>query len=96
LANGGGSAGTRAHVIVRGRVQNVFFRAACREQATRLGVSGFVSNLRDGRVEGVFEGEAAAVRAVVEWCRHGPPGAAVASIEVTYEEPVGEVGFRVR
>ncbi|MGD0741871.1 MAG: acylphosphatase [Acidimicrobiales bacterium] len=86
----------RAHVIVRGRVQNVFFRASCRREATRLGLSGFVSNLRDGRVEGVFEGEADAVRDAVEWCRHGPPDAVVESIEVTFEEPVGETGFRVR
>ncbi len=86
----------RAHVIVRGMVQNVFFRASCRDEATRLGVSGFVSNLRDGRVEGVFEGEARAVRAIVDWCRKGPPDAIVESIEVTFEEPAGEIGFRVR
>ena len=92
----GGPHALRAHVIVRGRVQNVFFRASCREKAARLGVSGFVSNLRDGRVEGVFEGTSAAVHAMVEWCRHGPPGAAVESVEVTYEEPVGETGFHVR
>jgi acylphosphatase len=36
------------------------------------------------------------VHAIVEWCRHGPPGAAVESVEVTYEEPVGETGFHVR
>ncbi|MFZ0059618.1 MAG: acylphosphatase [Acidimicrobiales bacterium] len=88
--------GVRAHVVVHGRVQNVFFRASCREEATRLGVRGFVSNLRDGRVEAVFEGGAHAVHAMVDWCGHGPPGAAVESVETTFEEPVGEVGFRVR
>jgi acylphosphatase len=86
----------RAHVVVRGRVQNVFFRASCRKEAARLGVTGFVSNLRDGRVEAVFEGEVNAVRAAVDWCRRGPPGATVDSIEVNFEEPVGETGFRVR
>ncbi|MGP8065117.1 MAG: acylphosphatase [Acidimicrobiales bacterium] len=86
----------RAQVVVRGWVQNVFFRASCRDEAARLGVSGFVSNLRDGRVEGVFEGTPAAVHAIVEWCRHGPPDATVESVDVTYEEPVGETGFRVR
>ena len=57
-------------------------------------MTGFVSNLRDGRVEAVFEGEPNAVRAAVDWCRRGPPGATVDSIEVDFEEPVGEAGFR--
>jgi acylphosphatase len=86
----------RAHVIVHGGVQNVFFRASCRDEATRLGVSGFVSNLSDGRVEGVFEGNEEAVHALVKWCGHGPPGARVESVEVNFEKPVGETGFRVR
>jgi acylphosphatase len=93
---GDGNPNLRAHVVVRGRVQNVFFRASCRREAERLGVTGFVSNLRDGRVEAVFEGEPNAVRAAVDWCRRGPPGATVDSIEVDFEEPVGEAGFRVR
>lgn len=93
---GAADSGVRAHVIIRGWVQNVFFRASCRGEATRLGVNGFISNLRDGRVEAVFEGDTNAVRAIVEWCRHGPPDAIVESIDVTYEEPVGETGFRVR
>ena len=94
--SGDGNPNIRAHVVVRGRVQNVFFRASCRKEAGRLGVTGFVSNLRDGRVEAVFEGEANAVRAAVDWCRRGPPGATVDSIEANFEQPVGETGFHVR
>lgn len=86
----------RSHVWVSGRVQGVWFRESCREQATALGVSGWVRNLSDGRVEGVFEGPPSAVDRVVDWCRTGPPRADVTGVEVVEEPPVGESGFHVR
>lgn len=55
-----------------GRVQGVGFRAFVEDEAARHGVEGWVRNRRDGTVEAVFEGEAAAVAAAVEACRHGP------------------------
>lgn len=83
-------------MYVSGRVQGVFFRDAAREKARGLGLSGWVSNLPDGRVEAVFEGGAEAVREAVAWCGEGPPEAAVESVDADYAEPGGETGFEVR
>ncbi len=85
----------RVHVFVTGRVQGVFFRAACAEQARALGISGWVRNASDGRVEAVFEGPGPGVEAMVRWCRHGPPHAHVDSVDVSEEAPAGETGFRI-
>ncbi|QGG40893.1 acylphosphatase [Aeromicrobium yanjiei] len=86
----------RRHVIVRGTVQGVFFRASCEQEATRLGATGWVANRPDGSVEAVFEGPAEVVDQLVEWCRTGPPRAAVSDVQVTEQQPVGELGFEVR
>ncbi len=87
---------TRAHVFVSGRVQGVFYRATTRDTAESNAVDGWVRNLDDGRVEAVFEGSEAAVEEMVEWCHTGSPAATVEDVEVEYEEPQGEDGFRVR
>jgi acylphosphatase len=76
---------TRAHVLVTGIVQGVFFRQKTKQEADGFGVTGWVRNLRDGRVEAVFEGEENAVKALVEYCRHGPRYAKVASVEVEWQ-----------
>jgi acylphosphatase len=87
----------RAHVLVSGRVQGVFFRATAAREARARGVVGWVRNLDDGRVEAVFEGEEEGVRAMVDWCRHGPRGAVVEELEVVWEEPRGDLStFSVR
>lgn len=86
---------TRARVVVTGRVQGVFFRVTCAERARGLGLGGRVGNLPDGSVEAVFEGSETAVGAMVDWCRTGPPLSRVEHVEVAFEEPVGDVGFRV-
>jgi acylphosphatase len=86
----------RRRVLVAGRVQGVFFRDTCRSEARRAGVSGWVRNRRDGRVEAVFEGDEEAVEHLVDWCGHGPPGAGVEQVEVSDEEPTGESGFSIR
>lgn len=88
--------GVRAHVWVSGRVQGVFFRQETARVARAHEVAGWVRNLPDGRVEAVFEGSPAAVEAVVEWVRHGPPLAIVGEVEVTGERPEGYDGFRIR
>lgn len=86
----------RAHVIVSGRVQGVFYRYATSQRATELRVSGWVRNLADGRVEAVFEGARDAVGSLIAWCREGPPYAKVADVDVVWETPSGERGFVVR
>jgi acylphosphatase len=86
----------RRRVVAQGRVQGVFFRDSCRREASAYGVSGWVANREDGAVEAVFEGEPAAVRALVDWTRQGPLRARVIKLEVIEEEPRGELGFSVR
>jgi acylphosphatase len=86
----------RVHVWIAGRVQGVAFRAYTIDEAKLRGVAGWVRNLPDGRVEAVFEGDKAAVEAMIAWCRKGPPAARVSSVEVEWEEPEGESGFGVR
>ncbi len=85
----------RAHVYVSGIVQGVFFRSNTRNIARSLGLCGWVKNLFDGRVEAIFEGPQDMVKKAIDWCRHGPPGAVVEDIEVKWEEPEGEIDFRI-
>ncbi len=83
----------RRRVIVRGHVQGVFFRDSVRRLAAQRDVAGWVRNRPDGSVEAVFEGDADGVAALVEFCRTGPRGAHVESLDVADEEPRGEHGF---
>ena len=86
----------RAHVFISGFVHGVFFRYETRRIARRYGVTGWARNLRDGRVEVVFEGEKRDVDAMIAFCCKGPPSATVTGVEVFWEEPTGEsTGFRV-
>jgi acylphosphatase len=85
----------RARVIVRGQVQGVSFRVLARDRARTRGVLGWVRNRPDGSVEAVFEGDEGDVAQLVEWCRHGPPGAFVESVDVSWEDPEGERDFRI-
>lgn len=79
----------RVHVWIQGHVQGVFFRATTRDEARERGVSGWVQNLADGRVEAVFEGTDEDVDAMVQWCSQGSPRARVDEVEVRDEEPSG-------
>ncbi|GAB4164868.1 MAG: acylphosphatase [Rhodocyclaceae bacterium] len=82
-------------LILRGRVQGVGFRVSLAREAERLGVSGWVRNRSDGSVEAVVAGEGPALDRIVEWARHGPPGARVAGVEISAED--GEYsGFELR
>jgi len=85
----------RAHVFVSGRVQNVGYRASTWDTAILLKLNGWVRNLRDDRVEAVFEGPKATVEEMVRWCHHGPPTAAVEEVIVEYESPEGLRGFEI-
>lgn len=75
----------RAYVIVHGLVQGVWFRASTKDEADRLGVTGWVRNLPDGSVEAVFEGEKMKVEEIVGWCHRGPSGANVNKVEIVWE-----------
>jgi acylphosphatase len=87
----------RAHIYVSGRVQGVFYRSNTRRRALELGLTGWVRNLPDGRVEIVVEGEREQVKKLIEWCRRGPPLARVERLEVRWENPTGEFeAFTIR
>jgi len=80
----------RAHVFISGSVQGVFFRSETRNQAKKHGVTGWVRNLPDERVEAVFEGEEENVKRLIEFCRRGPRGSRVTSLDATWETYAGE------
>ena len=88
---------TRLHVWITGLVQGVNFRFYTREQAQQFGLSGWVRNLRDGRVEAILEGEAGQVEQMLAWCRRGPPAARVERIDEERGQATGEFSdFRIR
>jgi acylphosphatase len=87
----------RAHVFVSGMVQGVFFRSETQYEAKKRGVTGWVRNLPDGRVEAVFEGEEEKVKELINFCKHGPPGARVTGVDVLWENYKGEFkDFEIR
>jgi acylphosphatase len=87
----------RAHLIIRGLVQGVFYRASTQETAVRLGLKGWVRNMPDGSVEAVFEGPVENVKQAVEWCGQGPPGARVTEVNEEWSVYSGEFkGFEVK
>jgi acylphosphatase len=71
----------RLHIV--GRVQGVWFRESMRQEAERLGVTGWVRNAPDGSVEAVVQGPETAVDALIAWARIGPPQAQVERIVLT-------------
>ena len=80
----------RAHVYISGRVQGVSFRWYTQNRAQKLGLTGWVRNLWDGRVEAVFEGPEADVRQAVAWCHQGERPSRVEKVEATYQAATGE------
>lgn len=87
----------KAHVIVSGRVQGVYFRGYTRMEAQKLNVTGWVRNLPDGRVEAIFEGEKEYVEKLVDIVHEGPSHAKVTNLKVEWQEYNGEFDdFQIR
>lgn len=87
----------RLELRITGVVQGVCFRAYTKEEATRLGLSGWVRNRLDGSVELCAEGSEEALAELAAWCEHGPVHAEVASVERSWGEATGEHrGFAIR
>lgn len=82
--------------IVTGRVQGVYFRQSTVDQARQLGLSGWVRNLPDGRVEGVAGGEQATLETLKNWLRRGPPAARVDDLQWQLDESSPAEGFEIR
>jgi acylphosphatase len=81
---------SRVKLIIKGIVQGVNFRYYTQQEARKYSVNGWVRNLADGSVAVVFEGEEEDVEAMIQWCRHGPPGAHVTELIAQPEEYRGE------
>jgi acylphosphatase len=80
----------RIHLLIRGRVQGVYFRAAAMREARRLGITGWVRNRPDGTVELLAEGEEDAIKALSSWANHGPSAARVDQVDVRWRGYTGE------
>ena len=87
----------RIHLLIRGKVQGVYYRSSACEEARVLGLTGFVRNLPTGEVELLAEGTQPVLDQLLAWCRVGPPAAQVAEVAIRYEAATGEYpDFRVR
>ncbi len=88
----------RVKVIAHGTVQGVYFRDYAKAEALKLGISGWVQNLKDGSsVETVIEGEGTLVLQMVRWLKKGSPGSVITSVDITQERPAGETAaFNIR
>jgi len=80
----------RAHIFIKGKVQGVFYRDWTLQKARALGLTGWVKNLEDGRVEAVFEGSKQKVTEIVENCREGSVLAKVEHVDALWEVATGE------
>ena len=88
---------TRAHAVISGRVQGVFFRMETKREADNQGVFGWVRNRDDGTVEAVIEGDEDRVVSMITWCKKGPPRSNVTRVDVTWMPHQNEFGgFEIR
>jgi acylphosphatase len=86
----------RINLIVRGRVQGVYFRASAQREARRLGLTGWVKNRADGSVEVLAEGEEDQVKDFLAWAQHGPSTARVDKVDTRWRSYTGEFAeFRI-
>lgn len=83
-------------MVIRGRVQGVFFRDTLRRVAEQNDVAGWARNTPEGTVEAVLEGDEASVARVVQFAQGGPEGALVEEVDEHGEQPEGLTGFRIR
>ncbi len=87
----------RVRVVISGLVQGVFYRHYTRKNAVTYGLTGWVKNRPDGRVEAVFEGKESQVAMMLDWCRIGPPSAKITDLAVFREHATGEFpDFQIR
>lgn len=77
---------TRAHLVISGRVQGVFFRAETQRAAELYGITGWVRNKPDGTVEAVVEGARPDVVSLINWCKNGPPISRVDGVDVNWQD----------
>ncbi|GJL77039.1 MAG: hypothetical protein NPINA01_00280 [Nitrospinaceae bacterium] len=84
------------HIVVRGRVQGVWYRGSAQARASELNLTGWARNCPDGTVEIHAEGGREQLDQFIEWCRNGPPAAEVAGLDTTTVPPEGMETFLIR
>jgi len=83
------------HLIIKGRVQGVFYRATAKDMADQIGVSGWVRNTEEGDVEIVATGTEDRLERFIGWCKTGPRKAVVTDVVITPKKEEGFKGFEV-
>jgi len=83
------------HLLIKGRVQGVFFRATARDVADEIGVKGWVKNTEEGDVEAMVTGRETQVQKFIDWCKVGPRKAIVTNVVITNKEEERFDSFQV-
>lgn len=83
------------HLLIKGKVQGVFYRATAKDVARKMGLSGWVKNTPEGHVEAMASGEEEKLAAFVAWCRKGPEKAIITSVDITPDPRELDGVFRV-
>ena len=78
---------TAKHILIKGKVQGVFFRRHTRQIAEALDIMGWVKNTGEGDVEIFAQGNEDAIEQLISWCKQGPPRADVKDVEIIDERP---------
>lgn len=76
----------QAHIFVSGYVQGVWYRKFVKKNAVKLGLTGWVRNTTNGKVEAIFQGEEKIIKQIIELCREGPPFAEVKDVQAEWQE----------
>ena len=84
------------HILIKGKVQGVFFRASAKETADSLRISGWVKNTADDSVEAMASGDEKSIQQFINWCKQGPRRAIITDVAVTQKEPVQFIDFSIR
>lgn len=83
------------YLLIKGKVQGVFYRAKAKDRADELGLTGWIKNREDGKVEALVSGDEKSVQLFLEWCKLGPSRAHVESVEVEYRTSESFPNFKI-
>ena len=83
------------HLLIKGDVQGVFYRATARDKAEELGVTGWIKNTEEGDVEALASGSEEQLNKFTMWCKVGPPKASVTDVAVTKQPEASFTGFKI-
>jgi len=83
------------HLLIKGKVQGVFYRKSAWDVATKTGITGWIKNTPEGDVEALVSGTEEQLRAFLEWCKKGPARADVAEVVTTIQAPVIFTDFKI-